>query len=242
MTEPPDGTFVALATKKVIATAGMNFMLSPCTHQRGLELGYRDGTVFYTLGRGGVLGDVDPDVVTAAFGFFAAPWVRERWQSGRQLRDPRQASALYAAECARWGEQNLVHSDDLARWCKLAEQLLDAVDPAGLPLFAAWRAEPRAAEGRGLAMLLIHLLREWRGGLHLLSTVALGRQMVRAALDDGGAKHAASHGWNEPWPAPSGGSWQQAEDLTDQLCAQVFDRVLSESERADFCDLLPVRR
>ena len=45
-------------------------MLDPETNAAGLEAGYSSSFAFYFAGRGGVLGDVDADVVHAAFMFF----------------------------------------------------------------------------------------------------------------------------------------------------------------------------
>ena len=49
-------------------------VLGPCR-----EAGYPNGYAYYVTGRGGVLGDVDADVISSAFGFFEpgqAPVIR----------------------------------------------------------------------------------------------------------------------------------------------------------------------
>src|SRR3982751_3883877 len=49
-----------------------------------------------------------------------------------------------------------------------ARRVLGEADPAARPLFAAWRAMPIPEDSRGArAAVLLHLLREHRGGAHL---------------------------------------------------------------------------
>jgi hypothetical protein len=50
----------------------------------------------------------------------------------------------------------------------------DAASPAALPLFAGIAAEPLAPDTPGRAMQLVTVLREFRGGSHLLAIVACG--------------------------------------------------------------------
>ena len=57
------------AIAKPTGDIGASFYFDPDTLARGKELGL-DGFRFYVLGRGGVLGDVEPDVVRSAFGYF----------------------------------------------------------------------------------------------------------------------------------------------------------------------------
>ena len=65
-----------------MSAVGSHFMLDGNTYKRGAELGFQ-GLDFYATGRGGVLGDVDADVVAAAFAFFEPGQVRTQWDAGR---------------------------------------------------------------------------------------------------------------------------------------------------------------
>ena len=53
----------------IISVCGSAFYFAPSTLAIGADLGL-DGVGFYVMGRGGVLGDVEPRVVSAAFGYF----------------------------------------------------------------------------------------------------------------------------------------------------------------------------
>src|SRR5690606_12848752 len=77
-----DAAAAAEATATAVSTVGSHFMLDAATYGRGAELGFQ-GIDFYVTGRGGVLGDVDADVVSATFGFFEPGQVRTLWDQGR---------------------------------------------------------------------------------------------------------------------------------------------------------------
>ena len=58
-------------------------MLHPDTLKIGSEAGYPNGFAWYVAGRGGVLGDVDADVIVSAFAYFNPKIVRKMWLAGR---------------------------------------------------------------------------------------------------------------------------------------------------------------
>ena len=76
-----DARAAATATAGPVSAVGSHFMLDGNTYKRGAELGFQ-GLDFYAAGRGGVLGDVDADVVAAAFAFFEPGHVRTQWEQG----------------------------------------------------------------------------------------------------------------------------------------------------------------
>jgi hypothetical protein len=79
------------ATSPTIGKAGSAFYFHPSTLARGKEVGL-DGFRFYMLGRGGVLGDVESDVVASAFGTSTGLWWPEygpRPRSGASRGKPR---------------------------------------------------------------------------------------------------------------------------------------------------------
>ncbi len=51
----------------------------------------------------------------------------------------------------------------------------------------------------------MQILREWRGGLHLVATTAVGLSPLEAILTNEGPGQAKFFGWSEPFPdfAPS---------------------------------------
>ena len=92
---------------------------------------------------------------------------------------------------------------------------------------------------RRLAQLL-HVLREHRGGLHLVAVVASGLTPHQAVLTGpGGPDNARFFGYQEPFEEVSHLIEVRAatEDLTDRLVAPAYD-VLGHDERADLLALL----
>jgi hypothetical protein len=94
-----------------------------------------------------------------------------------------------------------------------------------------------------LSSRLIHLffvLREWRGGLHLNATTAMGLGPVEAILTNEGEGQARGFGWTGPFPDCSGLSMRhdEAEAITHQLTGVVYERALSPAERAEFAELV----
>ncbi len=153
--------------------AGAAFYFHPNTLARGKELGL-DGMRFYLLGRGGVLGDVEPAVVASAFGYFSPPLVEKLWNSAKEKLGPREAGRIYFECCANLGREKLGSVDGLADYCDAAETVIAGTHPAALALFAGIAAEPLADDLPGRAAQLIAILRELRGSVHLLAVVAVG--------------------------------------------------------------------
>ena len=180
---------------------GSRFMLHQDTMTRSAESGFDNPFAFYFAGRGGVLGDVDASVVVAAMGWFQADAVRAMWEAGIAVTGAREAARLYGAACAAWGRDHLGNVDGVDRLVTLGEQLVGGAEESGLPLFAGWRAEPRVTDSPGRAMQLVHVLREWRGGLHLVATTAAGLSPLEAILTNEGEGQARFFGWQGDLPA-----------------------------------------
>ncbi|MEY2422716.1 MAG: hypothetical protein QOI95_2783 [Acidimicrobiaceae bacterium] len=229
---------VVRAADPVIHDVGSKFMLHPETMARAAEQGYANGFAFYFAGRGGVLGDVDADVVAAAFGWFNPAIVRAMWDEGVAIGGARETARRYNEACAAWGRDHLTGVDGLDRFATLADQVASAADGSGLPLFAGWRAEPRADDAPGRAMQLIHVLREWRGALHLVGTTAAGLSPVEAILTNEGEGQAAMFGWTDlPDCSQLKDRQDKAQAITDRLSATVYERALSGTERAEFAEV-----
>src|SRR6478736_3453122 len=95
----------AAATSSAISQVASHFMLDAATYVRGGELGF-EGMNFYVAGRGGVLGRVDADVVSAAFVFFNPATVRVGWEASLAVMEPADAAAAFAAGGYEWGRAN----------------------------------------------------------------------------------------------------------------------------------------
>ena len=163
----------AVAAKGPVGNLGGNWMTTPAEEAATLAAGMQ-GWQLYFLGRHGVLGDVDADVITAAAFFFPPDVVRRDWEAARALMTPDEAVRRYVALCHEWGRERLSGFDDAHRLAELARQVADSADVAGLPLFAGWRAAAVPADTPARCAHLMHVLREHRGDGHVALLVGAG--------------------------------------------------------------------
>lgn len=233
-------------TKATIGELGSRYMLHPETMAIGTEAKYPNGFAWYMAGRGGVLGDVDADVVYAAFGFFGPGLIRKMWEAGIAVESPRAAGSRYAGACAEFGRRRLQGVEGLGRFNELAGRVLESVDASGLPLFAALRRETAPADAPALAYWNIALLREWRGSEHVVAVRAAGLTPGQAVLSDHddiekGREQTKTRGFGENVSEPSDLSdrRRRAEEITSELQAPGYD-VLTPAERSEFVSLVAV--
>ncbi len=216
----PRDVITAIAAKT--GDIGAAFYFHPDTLARGKELGL-DGFRFYFLGRGGVLGDVEPDVVVSAFGYFSPGLVANVWNSGREVMAPREAAREYLACNAELGRAKLAEVAGLEAYGEAAAAVVAAVDVAGLPLFAGVRAEPVPADPAGAAIHHGVLLRELRGSVHLVAVVASGlvSQQAHAIKRPG---EVEMFGWREAIEVDEShrAALARAEELTNELLVPAF--------------------
>lgn len=226
-----------------IQQLGGGFMFSREARTYAAETGVDEFFGPYTRGRGGVLGEVDADVVTAAFGFFPGHSIRTAWESVTIPAE--KAAQRYALACQDFGRRKLGAFEDAARLAALLEAVAAAADPAGVPLFAGWRAVPLPADPAARVMQLAHVLRELRGGLHLMAVRASGITPLQAVLVSGsplndGPAQARWYGWPEPFQEITDeirDTWKQAESVTDEMIAPAFE-VLDDDDADDLVRLV----
>jgi hypothetical protein len=230
----------ASSTKAAVLKLGGAFGTCPKTLRRARALGLT-GWAFYVAGRGGALGDVRSDTVAAALGFIAPDAVYDGWEAARRVARPDKIADHSLAECCRWGRENLGGLPRLARLVELTERVVRAADPAGLPLFAAWRAVPVPDEEPGSrACVMLHLLREHRSGAHLLAVRCSGMTPLEAIIaSPDGESGAIAFGWQPPYPAlaPLIRRRVLAEALTDRIVGEAY-RALTVAERVELVSLL----
>jgi len=218
-----------------IAAIGPTFYFDPETGAVAKEHGL-DMLQMYFLGRGGVLGDVEPDVVASAFGYFNPPVVAHMWTTAQQVSSltPREAARIYL-QCAQdFGRRHLSDVPGLAEFCAAAAKVNAGDERAGLALYAGIAAEPLAEDLPARAMQLNTVLREHRGSAH-----------ITALLATPGITPKVAHAIKRPdfWTLfgydaadlPAGSDAERAalaraEEITDQIVVEAFD-VLDESER-----------
>jgi hypothetical protein len=226
------------ATKQTVSKSGGAFMLHPATMERGKTLGLQPFP-FYYFGRCGVLGDIEPEIVPTLTVFFPPELVVKSWRKGRMAPSPAEASAAYSEACRDWGRKHIAAAQGLPRLCALAEQVVAAVDPAGIPLFAGWRALPLPDDAPGRATQLLNVLREHRGGLHALAVRSCGLTPLEAVIANGGADNARFFGWSEPYPDADEDTlarMERAETLTDDLASLAYAG-LDAAQREEFAEL-----
>jgi hypothetical protein len=239
MTDLDDGPAFARAVGPLIGSLGGGFMISSQAKAFAKDHGLR-GREAYVLGRGSVLGDVDADVVTSAFGFWPADIIRPAWEGGRAVMPVATALPLYAEVSRDWGRARFDGYADAGRLAELLNTVVDGTDVEAVALFAGWRAVEVPADDEGRLAQLLHVLREHRGGLHLVAVVASGLTPHQAVLaGPGGPDNATFFGYEEPFEDVSHLAELRAaaEDLTDRLVAPAYD-ALGQEERADLVPLL----
>lgn len=224
-----------------VGDLGARWMLHPETLELGKSAGYANGFAWYMAGRGGVLGDVDADVVVSSFAYFAPGLVRHMWDTGTAVEGARAAGRRYAQACAAWGRKRLTGTKGMDRLADLADKVIDGANVEGLVLFAGWRAEERPTDAAAHAYFDLHLLRELRGCVHIVATTAQGLSAVESIVGDatGGPERAKMFGWADP--LPDGESVKErraaAEADTDRLLSRFYE-VLTPAERGELADLV----
>jgi len=229
---------VVVAAKTPIFDLGGRWMTGE-SEEAATEAAGLEGWQLYFLGRHGVMGDVDPDVITAVAYIFPPDRVRSEWEAARRTLTPEEAVRRYAGVCHEWGRSELTAFDGAARLIDLAGRVVDAVDVAGLPLFAGWRALSLPADPLARCAHMLQLLREHRGACHGLAMVALGlHPLVAMLLDEAG--HAEEYGWERPYPTITDHDRQlraQVEEVTDDLVTPPYTS-LTAAEQGELLDLL----
>jgi len=212
---------------------GSAFYFTPASLAKGDAVGLDRGQ-WYFLGRGGVLGDVEPAVVTAAFGFFNPAIVAMVWNAAKAKVAPRAAGTLFMEACADHGREKLAGVDSLAAFVASAEKVVAAAEVDGLSLFAAVAAEPLADDLPGRAMQLVAVLREFRGSAHLIAVRAVGLS-AKVAHFVSRPNDGRMFGYPEPIVPTDAdrAAMVEAEAVTDRIVAPAY-AVLTEAERADF--------
>jgi hypothetical protein len=217
-----------------IGSLGSGFYFIPETLAVGKALGL-DGFRWYVLGRGGVLGDVAPGVVSAAFGYFSPELITKLWDSARAIVPAREAGHRYHLCAAEYGRAKFSAVEGLAEYCAAAEKVIAAADCDGLSLFAGIAAEPLVEDLPGRAMQLTAVLRELRGSAHLVAVVATGMR-ARSAHFVKRPDDAKTFGYS-PEDVAAGGSpddaarLDAAERVTDLIVTRAFS-VLTDAEGA----------
>ena len=227
---------VVKTTSVPIHDIGSAAYLSPDVAAWAAELGWTNPFAFYFSGRGGMLGDVGHDVVTSAFGWFAPGAVQAMYSEGIGVAGATGAAARMAEAHGQWGEKHYAGVEGIGEIVDVTEELVDGLEGSAIPLFVGWRDASRSESAAGRAAQLMQILREWRGGNHLVATTAVGLSPLEAILTNEGPGQAKFFGWSEPFPdfAAIKAKHDEAEEITDRLCTSALADVLDAAKYAPF--------
>jgi len=226
----PHDAITAIAAKT--NDIGAAYMFEPATLAKGKELGL-DGFRFYFLGRGGVLGNVEPEVVASAFGYFHPGLVAKMWNSGKDIVDPREAARASQEGNHEFGRAKLADVAGLDAYVEAASAIIAAAEGCAMALFAGFRAEPVPDDTPAAAIHQATVLRELRGCAHLVAITSVGLSTdVAHAVNR--PDEVEMFGWLDDAPEVTDAdraAWQRAEDLTNEILEPAFS-VLTD-EQAD---------
>ncbi len=226
----------AVASAEAVSGLTARFMLDAATYIHGGSLGF-EGMSFYAAGRGGVLGDVEPEAVTEAFVFFHPDNVKQNWEAGKQVMPPSQAAAEFAKCAAKWADDHIPDDIDCATLASLAGRVTAAADATDAPVFAGWRNLPAPAEPKAAAIHHMNSLRELRFVRHANAVLAQGIAPEDALLLRQPHMYAL-FGWGDPIESSAeiAADWNLAEDTTNNALATAL-AVLSADELDAFVSL-----
>ncbi|MDP9101035.1 MAG: hypothetical protein M3N21_02670 [Actinomycetota bacterium] len=98
---------------------------------------------------------------------------------------------------------------------------------------------PRPADDAGRLNLLLHVLREHRGAVHVAAVAAVGLDPLGAVVAGPYPGNATFFEWPEPHPDPEPfrAAWAKAEELTAAAAAPAF-AALDKQDRQELVTLL----
>jgi hypothetical protein len=168
-----DATGLIDATAAPIYELGEAFYFADATARRGEQLGL-DVFMFYCLGRGGVLGDVDAATVAESFVWFKPSLVETWWAEGRAIADPTTVSVAYVEAAREYARTTFASSPAVAALAAAAEEVVANAPQGRWPLVDGYRRFELPADPVARAYQLVVVLRELRGGAYAESVRALG--------------------------------------------------------------------
>jgi hypothetical protein len=227
------------------------WMTGPLTDRLAIDLGMQSGSDLWIVGRAGVLGDGDADVAAAGLGFLSPQRVRAAWESLPEGLTHRQVADAYAALCCRWGATELAKFDEarMARLDVLGRAVADAADASIGAVFAGWRAQLPPDDVNARVALTMHVLRELRGGAHIIAVNACGITPLEAILASPAPPPRSGPVWAEHlgWTGPFGNAdaarepRAEAERLTSKIIAPIYASI-GESSLDEFAELVESTR
>jgi hypothetical protein len=227
------------------------WMTGPLADRLAVDLGMRSAEDLWIVGRAGVIGDGDADVAAAGLAFLAPERVRSAWESLPKGLTHRQVADAYTALCGQWGRTELTRFDQtrMARLDALGRHIADAADASIGTVFAGWRAQPQPDDVNARVALTMHVLRELRGGAHIIAVNACGITPLDAVLASpaapprSGPVWAEHLGWRGPFadPTDARGARAEAERLTSRMLVPIYSSI-GDAALEEFAELVETTR
>jgi hypothetical protein len=229
-----DATQTATLLADPIQVLGMKFYFDPLTKEHGREQGI-NVVEFYGLGRAGVLGDVDTQSVVDAFTFFDPSLIDYFWTQAKTKADPVTVAAAHVEAAYAFADKTFgdLDSELLARFSDAARRVSETLPFGVCALVDGYRQYPWPSEPVHGAYLGVILLRELRGGLHIVAVHDAQLDVIAACYLQG-PEVFALHGYKETdVPDVSDDLREQkakAEELTNAAMSSALD-VLNDDQR-----------
>ncbi len=227
------------------------WMTGPLTDQLAADLGLQSGSDLWIVGRAGVLGDCDADVAAAGLAFLAPDRVRAAWESLPAGLTPRRAADAYTDLCCAWGSTELARFDPsrMTRLDELGRSIANSADGSLGTIFAGWRAQPQPGDVNARVALTMHVLRELRGGAHIVAILACGLSPLDAVLASPAPLPRSGPVWAEHlgWSGPFGDAdvsrdaRMEAERLTSKILEPIYGSI-GDAALAEFAELVETTR
>ncbi|WP_205875609.1 SCO6745 family protein [Mycobacterium camsae] len=215
------------------------FMLHPETFTESIAAGYQNPLAGYVAGRGGVLGDVGGETVSAAFAVFEPKSLGVMWEEGVAVRGAAGAAEVYWRQTADFGRKYLAGAAGLDRLAALGERIIAATPGTGLPLYAGWRTMPLADDAPARALQVMFILRELRAAVHFNVLADSGISPVEAHMLNKGPEYTRMFAWPEPYDdgAAKRDRYAEVEDVTNSRMAEIFATALDREEADELARL-----
>ncbi len=219
-----------------IGRAGMAYYFCPAAKTKAGDLGI-DLFSFYATGRGGVMGDVDPKAVEAAFWFFKDGLIESLVVQGQRTLTLTAAADAHLEVATELAHLTLggVDRATLEAFVEAARSLGASLPLGCWPLVDGFVARVDGLDLEAEAYLWIVVLRELRGGLHIDATIAEGVSPAAACQLDRQGISYEMHGFGDADRSDETpeltAQWEAAEAETTATMAELLS-VLSEAQRA----------
>ncbi len=203
----------------------------------GQAAGIDDPLTFYAGGRGGVLGTSAWEQVQSAFAFFPPEVVQAAWGSVTAWGSPQAMAEHYANGLAAFGSE-VFPADAGGRFATLGYKVAESITPLGHPLFVGWRSMTLPDRGDEAAAIVMMVLRELRGDVHIQDIAASGLGPAEAEVVVRGVEGIPLHGWKPPYPNPDDhrAAVEAATLRTTERMRGFYESALSTDEWTSFSD------